>query len=151
MNKTKDGSIIIKCNSDKDSEKISKSIDENDPMCIKKQEKIKSRIRIVNLSVYAGKDVTTNDIIMRNDLPSESINILHTFKQKNELNSIIAEVTCEAYSTIMSTGALFVDRERCKVYNEFDLNNENVASKILLTWFCRSRKIIGHVFFLFLI
>ena len=27
--------------------------------------------------------------------------------------------------------------------------NENVASKILLTWFCRSRKIIGHVFFFF--
>ena len=107
MNKTKDGSIIIKCNSDKDSEEISKSIDENDPMCIKKQEKNKPRIKIVNLSVYAGKDETTNDIIMRNDLPSESINILYTFKQKNELNSIIAEVTCEAYSTIMSTGALF--------------------------------------------
>ena len=44
-------------------------------------------------------------------------------KQKNELNSIIAEVTCKAYSTIMSTGAVFVDRERCKVYDEFDLNN----------------------------
>ena len=39
MNKTKDGSIIIKCNSDKVSEEISKSIDENDPLCIKKKEK----------------------------------------------------------------------------------------------------------------
>ena len=60
---------------------------------------------------------------MRNDLPTDRIPILYTFKQKNELNSVIAEVTCVAYSTIMSAGALFVDREICKVYDDFDLNN----------------------------
>ena len=32
-----------------------------------------------------------------------------------------------------------------------NLYNENFASKILLTWFCGSRKIIRHLFFLFLI
>lgn len=84
-------------------------------------EKHNPQIKIMNISADLDNEELSNDIINRNQLPLNSINIIHKYKQRNNYLAAIADVTSDAYAKIMKTKSVFVGYENCKVCDNFNI------------------------------
>lgn len=124
MNMSKDGTVYIKCNSAQDSEIIMQTINKenNDILTAKPKEKNNPKIRITNIISDLGKEEIIEDIIERNQLPTDSINVEHEYKQKNNNRAILAEVSADAYAKIMRNKFVFVGYQKCMAYDDFNIN-----------------------------
>lgn len=93
----------------------------NDKVTAKVCAKNNPLIRITNISDDIDKEDLANDIIKRNQLPLNSVTIVHKYKQRNYNHAALAEVTRDAYARIMRTASVFVGYENCKVYDNFNI------------------------------
>ena len=120
INKVNNGTVFLKCINEQDSEKILKVINSEiltAEACVKKNPQIK----ITNISEDVDKVELENDIIHRNELPSNSVNIVHKYKQRNNNHAALAEVTSDAYAKIMKNKSVFIGYENCRVYDNFNI------------------------------
>lgn len=77
------------------------------------------------------KDKLAKNIIERNDLPDNSVDILYKYKQRSNCYCAIAEVTCDSYSVMMKTKYDFLQSEHCKVYEHFNIERcKNRGKKV---------------------
>lgn len=77
-------------------------------------------VRITNISTAVNKEDFALDIIERNQLPSNLVNI--GYANKNTNYGALAKTTCDAYSKILRSKTVFVGYENCKVYDVFNIN-----------------------------
>ena len=94
----------------------------NNILTAKVCEKNNPQIRITNILSDVSKEELADDIIIRNQLPPNSIIITYTYKQENDNHAALAQVTCEAYAKIMKTEHVFVGYQNCKVYDNYNIN-----------------------------
>lgn len=123
MSKAPNGSVFIKCESEKDSDAIVKTLNEqnSDMLSVEKFQKSNPRIRITNITREQDKDELVNDVIGRNGLSPGSLTVVHTYRQRLGGFGAIAEVSADAYHRIMSTKTVFVGCDNCRVYDVFDV------------------------------
>lgn len=123
INKSNNGSIFLKCNSEKDSLDILNVLKTENKGILTAEtfNKKNPQIRITNISEKINENEITKDIITRNQLPDDSIKILHMYRQKNNNYAVLAEVTSDAYLIIMKNKSVFIGYENCRVYDNFNI------------------------------
>lgn len=121
--KLKNNTMIVKCNSKADSDIIIKTLAESNKndITVSHVQKKDPQIKIINIDCDLNKDELTIDIINRNEFPQLSFNVVHMFKQRNGLQSAIAQVTSQVYGRIMAYGSVFVGYQNCKVFDIFNM------------------------------
>uniref|UniRef100_A0ABD2VUW3 Pre-C2HC domain-containing protein n=1 Tax=Trichogramma kaykai TaxID=54128 RepID=A0ABD2VUW3_9HYME len=124
MKKTDNGNIFLKCSSEEDSQAILRVLNNENSADITAKicEKNNPMIKITNIVSIEDTTQMTKDIIERNQLTPGSLNIVHTFKQRNNKIAALAQVTGESYTKIMNSGYIFVGYQNCKVYDYFNLS-----------------------------
>lgn len=123
IDKSNNGSIHLKCNSKQDSDAILDIINNlnNETLTAEAFVRNNPQIRITNISEDLNPSELASDIITRNRLPVNSVNIVHKYKLKNSNHSVLAEVNRDAYLMIMKTRSVFIGFESCRVYDNFNV------------------------------
>lgn len=82
------------------------------------------RIKIVGVQNEMSMNDLENDINRRNfEQQNSKCKIIHIFKNRNNSQSVLAEVTSELYSDIVNSGMkLYVGHQCCRVYDDFNIS-----------------------------
>ena len=123
VDKAKDGSIYLKCNSEKDSADILKVINTENKESLTATSVIKNnpQLRIVNITENINNMDLAGEIIKRNQLPENSVKIIYTYKQKNSNYAALIEVTSNAYKLLMKYKSICISTESCRIYDNFNI------------------------------
>ena len=126
VKESKSGDIIISCNkniseinvvkqnlSEKMGQKTTIVIDENK----------NPKIKIVGINNNMNEQELLEDIKCRNVSIKDNFKLIHKFVNKNTTHtSLILEVSTNDYSKIMESGTIYVGYQRCKVFDDFNVN-----------------------------
>lgn len=124
INRVENGTVYVKCNSIQDSEAILQTLknENSDILTAAAYKKENPKVRITDILESVDEEELANDIIKRNQLPTESIVIQHRYTQRNNKYGVLAEVTMDAYDKIMRSATVYVGYQCCRVFDEFNIN-----------------------------
>lgn len=125
IRKTKQGKFIVKCDNDTAADRIRNSIGKKigHDAKILKEEKKNPLLKIVNLKNELDKQELEEDICVRNELPTDQVKVVHVYtNRKNQTRSAIIAVSSHVYAKIMTDESVYAGFQRCRVFNEFNLN-----------------------------
>lgn len=119
------GKVVVACKDDTQAHKIIEYLDQNvkEALSIQKEEKQNPLLKIVNINYDFEPDELADDLCARNNISSEELEIVHMYgNNRVGGKSAIIKVTPELYSRIMNSGYIFAGFERCKVFDDFNIN-----------------------------